>query len=83
VDPFHLNSSSLSNARCPVLDKKQFARRWRDCNPFEAPIHSVSEEDEWRKHNLELLSKAHTLGGIMDLTFEVVESDNAVSSCDI
>lgn len=38
----------------------------------------TGEEIAWRSNKLELLSKVHTLGGIMDLTFEVVESRYAV-----
>ncbi|KAF7374941.1 hypothetical protein MSAN_00380200 [Mycena sanguinolenta] len=61
-----------------VLNSKQFARRWRSCNPNSAPDFSREEdEDEWRSNMLELLSKAHTLGGVEELTFDVVESHYA------
>jgi len=60
-----------------VLTSKQFARRWRDCNRLDTFFTEV-EEDAWRTSNLELLAKAHTLGGITDLTFEVIESHYAV-----
>ncbi|KAJ7274451.1 hypothetical protein B0H12DRAFT_1088787 [Mycena haematopus] len=61
-----------------VLNSKQFARRWRACNPINAPEFSRDEdEDEWRTNVLQLLSKAHTLGGVEELTFDVVESKYA------
>ncbi|OCH95479.1 hypothetical protein OBBRIDRAFT_788362 [Obba rivulosa] len=61
-----------------VLTSKQFARRWRDCNP-ESSFATITaeEEDEWRSRILDLLATAHSLGGIMDLSFEVVDSHNA------
>ncbi|RDB25908.1 hypothetical protein Hypma_006495 [Hypsizygus marmoreus] len=61
-----------------VLTSKQIARRWRDCNNGSPPPFAEAEaEDEWRTATLELLSKAHTLGGIADISFEVVESNYA------
>jgi hypothetical protein len=36
------------------------------------------EEDEWRVTMLELLSRAHTLGGITDLSFATSKSHYAV-----
>ncbi|KAF8206505.1 hypothetical protein K438DRAFT_1963533 [Mycena galopus ATCC 62051] len=61
-----------------VLNSKQFARRWRACNSINAPEFSREEdEEEWRISTLELLSKAHTLGGVEELTFDVVESNYA------
>ncbi|KAJ6531722.1 hypothetical protein B0H19DRAFT_1188224 [Mycena capillaripes] len=61
-----------------VLNSKQFARRWRACNPGSTVNFSREEdEEEWRLNNLELLAKAHTLGGIADLGFDVVESNYA------
>jgi len=63
-----------------VLTRKEFARRWRDCNPQEAPYTSDSDEEEsWRTSILELLSKAHTLGNFADISFEAVESNYSVS----
>ncbi|KAJ7104220.1 hypothetical protein B0H15DRAFT_809014 [Mycena belliarum] len=61
-----------------VLNSKQFARRWRACNP-DSPSDFAQEDDEeeWRLANLELLAKAHTLGGITELSFECVESNYA------
>ncbi|KAF5371819.1 hypothetical protein D9615_009553 [Tricholomella constricta] len=56
----------------------RFARRWRDCNRASAPLYnSEAEEDEWRTTTLGLLSRAHTLGAISDISFEVVESKYA------
>ncbi|KAJ6494766.1 hypothetical protein C8R47DRAFT_381834 [Mycena vitilis] len=61
-----------------VLNSKQFARRWRACNPdCAADFDQEDDEEEWRIANLELLSKAHTLGGMTDLGFDVVESNYA------
>lgn len=63
-----------------MLDSKQFARRWRSCNPNSpAPYPDQADEDSWRETTLELLSNAHTLGGISELAFEVVESNFSVS----
>lgn len=63
-----------------VLPSKLLARRWRDCNPHTSPplTQPEEDEDEWRSQTLELLSAAHSLGGVIDLTFDVVESKNAV-----
>ncbi|KAJ7931451.1 hypothetical protein B0H13DRAFT_1701997 [Mycena leptocephala] len=61
-----------------VLNSKQFARRWRACNPDNAgDLAREDDEEEWRINNLELLAKAHTIGGIADLGFDVVESNYA------
>ncbi|KAJ7637701.1 hypothetical protein DFH06DRAFT_1433105 [Mycena polygramma] len=61
-----------------VLNSKQFARRWRACNPDSAAdFDQEDDEEQWRIGNLELLSKAHTLGGMADLGFDVVESNYA------
>ncbi|KAI9568257.1 hypothetical protein HD554DRAFT_2205149 [Boletus coccyginus] len=58
-----------------VLSSKQFARRWRECNKrFDSPPLDGDEEEAWRECSLELLSRAHTLGGVVELSFEVVES---------
>ncbi|KAI0925975.1 hypothetical protein AcW1_008260 [Taiwanofungus camphoratus] len=58
-----------------VLSSKQFARRWRDCNPGSTDDFMPAEEDdEWRTCTLKLLSAAHTLGGVIDLSFDVVDS---------
>ncbi|GBE87802.1 hypothetical protein SCP_1200270 [Sparassis crispa] len=58
-----------------VLSSKQFARRWRDCNPQSSSMFiTTEEEDEWRTSTLELVSSAHTLGGILDLSFDIVDS---------
>ena len=65
----------------PVLTAKHFDRRWRDCN-LECPSsQSTSDEDEksWRSELSTVLASLHTLGGIADANFEVVESSNAVS----
>ncbi|KAJ7727292.1 hypothetical protein DFH07DRAFT_851885 [Mycena maculata] len=61
-----------------VLNSKQFARRWRACNPDSAVDFSREEdEEEWRIYNLELLAKAHTLGGMNELSFDCVDSNYA------
>lgn len=63
-----------------VLNSKQFARRWRACNPDSAVNFSrEDDEEEWRIDKLELLAKVHTLGGIAESGFDVVESNYAVS----
>ena len=63
-----------------MLTSTQCARRWRDCNPEDASFFLENRlQDTWRTGNFELLSKAHTLGGIMDLTFEIVNSGYAAS----
>lgn len=55
------------------------ARRWRDCNPASPePFEESDDEDLWRDKTLELLSKAHTIGGIADFTLETVESRYSV-----
>ncbi|PFH53070.1 hypothetical protein AMATHDRAFT_1499 [Amanita thiersii Skay4041] len=59
-----------------ALSSHQFARRWRHCNPHSSPEFSNPEdEDSWRTSHLELLTKAHTLGAVADLYFQVVQSD--------
>jgi hypothetical protein len=63
-----------------VLNSKQFARRWRECNRTnDTSFPETKDEDSWRERNLDVLSTAHTLGGIKDLGFELVESHYAVS----
>ena len=64
-----------------VLNSKQFARRWRECNRLDTFFNDPDEEDEWRNQCLQLLSKAHTLGGIIELSLEVISSHYAVSHC--
>ena len=55
------------------------ARRWRDCNPASPePFEESDAEDLWRDKTLELLSKAHTIGGIADFTLETIESKYSV-----
>ncbi|KAG6374491.1 hypothetical protein JVT61DRAFT_4534 [Boletus reticuloceps] len=57
-----------------VLSSKQFARRWRECNRrIDSPSLDDDQEEAWRTRCLELLSSAHTLGGMLQLSFEVVE----------
>jgi len=59
-----------------VLNSKQMARRWRDCNiASPEPFGNNDGEDLWRDKTLELLSKAHTIGGIADFTLETGESN--------
>ncbi|KAK0500514.1 hypothetical protein EDD18DRAFT_1150352 [Armillaria luteobubalina] len=66
-----------------VLSGPQFARRWREVNGLESISSSGSmvDEEEWRAHTLELLSNAHSLGGITDLSFEVVETNFSDVAC--
>ncbi|EAU85498.1 hypothetical protein CC1G_06399 [Coprinopsis cinerea okayama7 len=57
------------------MNSQQFARRWRKYNPSSpGPYPSVEEEDAWREEGLEWLSNLHTLGGIDQAVFEVVDS---------
>ncbi|KAI0749567.1 hypothetical protein C8Q80DRAFT_1162659 [Daedaleopsis nitida] len=59
-----------------VLSSNQFARRWRDCNTQNSA--SIAEEDEeeaWRVQCLEFLSTVHSIGGVAELTFELVKSN--------
>ncbi|KAJ7650367.1 hypothetical protein FB45DRAFT_819589 [Roridomyces roridus] len=60
-----------------VLNSKQFARRWRACNLGGPDFVREDEEDEWRLNNLQLLSTAHTLGGMEEFTFDCIESNYA------
>ncbi|TCD64288.1 hypothetical protein EIP91_004296 [Steccherinum ochraceum] len=64
-----------------VLSGKSLARRWRECNPStSAQLETAADEAEeiqWRKDLLGLLSNVHTMGGIADLSFDVVSSLNA------
>ncbi|KAL9714158.1 hypothetical protein Ac2012v2_002467 [Leucoagaricus gongylophorus] len=58
------------------LTGQQIARRWRECNPRAPPPFITREdEDEWRASILELLKKAHTIGGVNAFTFEVAHTD--------
>ncbi|KAJ3565774.1 hypothetical protein NP233_g7426 [Leucocoprinus birnbaumii] len=58
------------------LTGQQIARRWRQCNPrAPASFTNTEDEDEWRTSILELLGRAHTLGGVNALTFQVVETN--------
>jgi hypothetical protein len=61
-----------------VLTRKEFARRWRDCNRQDSSYTSDSEEETWRTSILDLISKAHTLGNLADVSFEVVDSNYSV-----
>ncbi|KAF4596531.1 hypothetical protein EYR38_007918 [Pleurotus pulmonarius] len=60
-----------------VLSSKELARRWRINNPITAapPYDVLKDEQSWRTSCHELLSQAHTLGGIAELSFEVVDSN--------
>lgn len=60
-----------------VLSSKDLARRWRINNPITAapPYDVLKDEQSWRTSCHELLSQAHTLGGIAELSFEVVDSN--------
>ncbi|KAI0710020.1 hypothetical protein C8Q76DRAFT_740783 [Earliella scabrosa] len=59
-----------------VLSSNQFARRWRDCNQQSSASFADEEEEEsWRIKCLEFLSAAHSLGGLAELSFELVKSN--------
>ncbi|KIK12972.1 hypothetical protein PISMIDRAFT_31213 [Pisolithus microcarpus 441] len=61
-----------------VLNNNQFARRWRECNErISSPFLDDDAEEAWRTRNLEILSRAHTLGTVSDLSFELAESKKA------
>ena len=64
-----------------VLTRKEVARRWRHYNHQEESPDALDTDDEetWRSNVLDLLTKAHTLGWVADLSFEVVESNYSVS----
>lgn len=66
---------------CPLeLNGQQIARRWRQCNPRSPPpFENIEDEDEWRTSVLELLSRAHTIGGANALSFEIVKTNYSVS----
>ncbi|KAI0360137.1 hypothetical protein OH77DRAFT_1472228 [Trametes cingulata] len=58
-----------------VLSSHQISRRWRDCNPqYSAESLSQNEEESWRARCLEYLTTIHSLGGVADLAFELVQS---------
>ncbi|TFK40297.1 hypothetical protein BDQ12DRAFT_680680 [Crucibulum laeve] len=57
-----------------VLTSQQFARRWRSCNANSPSPLSEGDEEAWRISCFELLSKSHSIGGILELSFEVIES---------
>jgi hypothetical protein len=73
----------FTNRTESVMTGSQFARRWRHCNNVSPPFFPETEEDGWRINMLELLTKAHTLGGITDLSFAVSESYYAVSGVNV
>nr|GAT60826.1 predicted protein [Mycena chlorophos] len=61
-----------------VLNSKQFGRRWRACNPDNLPeISRDDAEEEWRVATQQLLARAHSLGGLPELSFDIVESNYA------
>ncbi|TFK50108.1 hypothetical protein OE88DRAFT_1682197 [Heliocybe sulcata] len=61
-----------------VLTGKRFARRWREINRDGGlPLEDDMEEQAWRRHNLDRLSKLHTLANIASATFNIVESRDA------
>ncbi|THH06544.1 hypothetical protein EW146_g9583 [Bondarzewia mesenterica] len=60
-----------------VLSSKQVSRRWHNCNESPTSAYSIydaEQEQEWTEKIIVLLSDAHTLGGINELSFGVVES---------
>ncbi|KAI0330207.1 hypothetical protein GY45DRAFT_1323923 [Cubamyces sp. BRFM 1775] len=59
-----------------TLSSHQVARRWRDCNPSATEGQGMQEEeDSWREKCIEFLAALHSLGGIAELTFELVKSN--------
>ncbi|THV03206.1 hypothetical protein K435DRAFT_852092 [Dendrothele bispora CBS 962.96] len=60
-----------------VLNSNQFARRWRICNGLDASPSSTSSgsENTWRRNHLETLNKAYSLDGVVDLDFEITDSE--------
>jgi len=63
-----------------VLSSNQLSRRWRDLNGSVASVSLATHEDDYREQIIALLSDAHTLGNMSDLSFEPVESTFSVSS---
>lgn len=64
-----------------VLSSNQLARRWRRLTnslPTEDTLLKY-EESQWREQVVHNLSAAHTLGGMAELTLEVVESQYSVN----
>ncbi|KAF8899954.1 hypothetical protein CPB84DRAFT_1847513 [Gymnopilus junonius] len=61
-----------------VLTSKLLARRWRACNQASPqPFAKSGDEDAWRENILDLITKAHTIGGLADLSFEIIDSNFA------
>ncbi|KIK95437.1 hypothetical protein PAXRUDRAFT_827028 [Paxillus rubicundulus Ve08.2h10] len=67
--------TDTKNTWAEVMSSNQLARRWRECNRrASSPLFDYDEEEAWRTRHLELLSRAHTLGGMAELSFAAVES---------
>ncbi|RPD61097.1 hypothetical protein L227DRAFT_75750 [Lentinus tigrinus ALCF2SS1-6] len=59
-----------------MLTSNQIARRWRDCNPQNSESFAEEDEEEaWRIKCLEFLTSAHSIGGLAELSFELVKSN--------
>lgn len=56
------------------MTSKQMFRRWRECNP---ELVLISDE-EGRSQLRNVLNLLHSLAGISDATFDVVDSRDAV-----
>ena len=75
-----LRDHLLNSEHISVLSSNQLARRWRDNNPqYSNPSAGEDEERQWRTKCLEFLSAAHSLGGLAELSFEMVKSNYSVS----
>ncbi|KAI1797372.1 hypothetical protein LXA43DRAFT_1089242 [Ganoderma leucocontextum] len=57
-----------------VLSSNQISRRWRDGNPQNSPSFAGEDEEPWKIECLEFISTAHSLGGLAELSFELVKS---------
>ncbi|KAF8986582.1 hypothetical protein BDQ17DRAFT_1259470, partial [Cyathus striatus] len=60
-----------------VIFSQQFARRWRACNARSTVPFDDVDEDKWRAKRLGFLSRVHTLSGIAELSFEIVDTNYA------
>ncbi|PCH42269.1 hypothetical protein WOLCODRAFT_143949 [Wolfiporia cocos MD-104 SS10] len=74
-------ATDTKNVWGEVLTMEQFVRRWQKSNPQQrtsfSNLKTSQEEEEWRAAILEFISSAHSLGGLPEVSFEIVESHNA------
>ena len=63
---------------CTVLTSNQIARRGRDCNPQKSESFAEEDEEARRIRCLEFLTLAHSIGGLAELSFELVKSNFSV-----